>query len=173
MHGVPSPATTSLLHFLLLGVFLSAFPLCVPVPSPASSAVAPLPRRHHHRRTAAVIYALPTNKNGLGGVHELRRLRPAFFFLASLAFPLWSFQLFAYPPSSPLSSHKKNLKRILIVHPSALTRSLLWFLHTFASAKMSKKIFEIFDWKHLEQFIDLQQVSRGSTPRVHPRAYLW
>lgn len=55
-------------------------------------------------------------------------------------------------------NQKKNLESVYIVHPTSFVRNVLWVMRPFVSAKLRRKIFLVYEWKNLYQFISKENV---------------
>ena len=54
---------------------------------------------------------------------------------------------------------KKNNRAIYLIHPSSFTSTVLYFASRFTSAKLRKKIHEIYEWEALHEFISPSAVA--------------
>eukprot|EP01132_Coremiostelium_polycephalum_P001368 gene1368-1726_t len=61
--------------------------------------------------------------------------------------------------------YKKNIDKIFIVHPSAYTRAVIYFMSAFTSRKLKRKIHEIYNWKQLTSFIDTENIALPETSK--------
>eukprot|EP01112_Ceratiomyxa_fruticulosa_P016885 TRINITY_DN5161_c0_g1_i1.p1 TRINITY_DN5161_c0_g1~~TRINITY_DN5161_c0_g1_i1.p1 ORF type:complete len:931 (-),score=175.29 TRINITY_DN5161_c0_g1_i1:271-3063(-) len=61
--------------------------------------------------------------------------------------------------------YKKNVLGIYIVHPSAYTRAVVYFMRLFTSRKLKNKIFEIYNWKELTKVIDQDNIMLPETSK--------
>ncbi|KYQ92202.1 Ras GTPase activation domain-containing protein [Tieghemostelium lacteum] len=61
--------------------------------------------------------------------------------------------------------YKKNVDNIFIIHPSAYTRALVYFLRPFTSRKLKKKIVEVYNWKQLTPYIDIENIALPETSK--------
>jgi len=61
--------------------------------------------------------------------------------------------------------YKKNIDKIMIVHPSAYTRAVVYFMRAFTSRKLKRKIHEVYNWKELTSFIDSENIALPETSK--------
>eukprot|EP01133_Synstelium_polycarpum_P007691 gene7691-9003_t len=61
--------------------------------------------------------------------------------------------------------YKKNIDRLFIVHPSAYTRAVIYFMRAFTSRKLKRKIHEVYNWKQLQSFIDTENIALPETSK--------
>ncbi|KAN0025304.1 hypothetical protein ACTFIU_003564 [Dictyostelium citrinum] len=61
--------------------------------------------------------------------------------------------------------YKKNIDKIFIVHPSAYTRAVIYFMSAFTSRKLKRKIHDIYNWKDLTQYIDIENIALPETSK--------
>ncbi|KAN0039792.1 hypothetical protein ACTA71_007029 [Dictyostelium dimigraforme] len=61
--------------------------------------------------------------------------------------------------------YKKNIDKIFIVHPSAYTRAVIYFMSAFTSRKLKRKIHDIYNWKDLSQYIDVENIALPETSK--------
>jgi len=54
--------------------------------------------------------------------------------------------------------YKKNIRTIFIVHPNTFSKALTYLVKPFTSKKLNEKIVEIYNWKHLAQYIDPEKI---------------
>ncbi|EGC34955.1 hypothetical protein DICPUDRAFT_79326 [Dictyostelium purpureum] len=61
--------------------------------------------------------------------------------------------------------YKKNIDKIFIVHPSAYTRAVVYFMSAFTSRKLKRKIHDIYNWKELTQYIEAENIALPETSK--------
>ncbi|GAM27119.1 hypothetical protein SAMD00019534_102940 [Acytostelium subglobosum LB1] len=61
--------------------------------------------------------------------------------------------------------YRKNIENLFIVHPSAYTRAVIYFMRTFTSRKLKRKIHEIYNWKQLTTYIDTENIALPETSK--------
>ncbi|EFA77182.1 Ras GTPase activation domain-containing protein [Heterostelium album PN500] len=61
--------------------------------------------------------------------------------------------------------YKKNIDKLFIVHPSAYTRAVIYFMRAFTSRKLKRKIHEVYNWKQLTTYIDTENIALPETSK--------
>ncbi|GAM26558.1 hypothetical protein SAMD00019534_097330 [Acytostelium subglobosum LB1] len=61
--------------------------------------------------------------------------------------------------------YKKNIDKMFIVHPSAYTRAVVYFMRAFTSRKLKRKIHEVYNWKQLATYIDTENIALPETSK--------
>ena len=62
---------------------------------------------------------------------------------------------------------KKNSRAIYLIHPSSFTSTVLYFASRFTSAKLRKKIHEIYEWEALHEFIAPSAVALPESSKAY------
>eukprot|EP00004_Rigifila_ramosa_P015635 TRINITY_DN3641_c0_g1_i1.p1 TRINITY_DN3641_c0_g1~~TRINITY_DN3641_c0_g1_i1.p1 ORF type:complete len:772 (-),score=190.44 TRINITY_DN3641_c0_g1_i1:95-2410(-) len=56
-------------------------------------------------------------------------------------------------------SQRKNLSALYVVHPNTFMDSVLFLIKTFTSKKFSQKIFKIYEWENLSEWISAENIA--------------